>query len=82
MKGCLPYDKMPYYIKKKKKKQPSSSKGLKTFLQARHMMSVAWPTISPDLSPVDNFRWKMGEKTVNGMTPSCKADLGTAIRGS
>ena len=55
------------------------AKHVKTFLQERHVMSLAWPANSPDLKPVETLWWKL-KKMVHDKAPTCKADLVSAIR--
>lgn len=49
-----------------------------TFLQESLINSVTQPANSPDLSPIEDLCWKL-KIMIHDKTPSCKADLSSAI---
>lgn len=48
----------------------SRTKGMETFLQERHVMSLEWSVNGP----VENLRWKL-KGTVQEKAPAAKTDL-------
>lgn len=57
------------------------AKDMKTFLEERHIISATWPANILNLNPTENVWWKL-KKMVFDKTPTCNADLVTAITES